>query len=107
MHSVPRVALKKSAVDGFMMISDESTADLDFSMLMRAPNDLPTLRNYYSQISMVDDGVGQIMDSLVQLGIDENTLLIFTTDHGLSVGQHGFWGHGGACFPSNLHRAKS
>ena len=87
------------------MVQSESTADLDFSMLMRAPNDLATLRNYYSQVSMVDDGVGKIMQSLASLGIEEDTLLIFTTDHGLSVGQHGFWGHGGSTFPSNLHRA--
>jgi len=105
MDSIPREALNKKAVDGFLMHQSESTADLDFSMLMRAPNHLPTLRNYYSQISMVDDGVGEIMKSLEALGIEDNTLLIFTTDHGLSVGQHGFWGHGGASFPSNLHRA--
>ncbi len=105
MNSVPREALNKKAVDGFLRVQAKSTADLDMSMLMRAPNDLPTLRNYYSQISMVDDGVGQIMESLASLGIDDNTLFIFTSDHGLSIGQHGFWGHGAACFPSNLHRA--
>lgn len=105
MNSIPREPVNKEAVDGFLMIQADSTTDLDFSMLMRAPNDLPTLRNYYSQVSMVDDGVGEIMKSLESLGIDDNTLLIFTTDHGLSVGQHGFWGHGGASFPSNLHRA--
>ena len=105
MNSIPREALSKKAVDGFLMNQAESTTDLDFSMLMRAPNDLATLRNYYSQVSMVDDGVGEIMASLESLGIDNNTLLIFTTDHGLSVGQHGFWGHGGGSFPSNLHYA--
>lgn len=105
MNSIPRVALRKSAVDGFIISQSESSKDLDFSMLMRAPNDLPTLRNYYSQVSMVDDSVGQIMTSLMQLGIEDNTLLIFTTDHGLSMGQHGFWGHGASCFPSNLHQA--
>ncbi len=105
MASIPREPLNKKAVDGFLLNQAESTADLDFSMLMRAPNDLATLRNYYSQVSMVDDGVGAIMATLDALGIDDNTLLIFTTDHGLSVGQHGFWGHGGSSFPSNLHRA--
>lgn len=105
LNSIPRVAIQKKAVDGFLMVQSESTADLDFSMLMRAPNDLATLRNYYSQVSMVDDGVGKIMQSLQALDIEEDTLLIFTTDHGLSVGQHGFWGHGGSTFPSNLHRA--
>ena len=105
MNSVPRQGLNKKAVDGFLRAQSGSTEDLDFSMLMRAPNDLPTLRNYYAQISMVDDGVGAIMQSLADLAIEDDTLLIFTTDHGLSVGQHGFWGHGGSCFPSNLHRA--
>ena len=105
MDSIPREPLNKKAVDGFLMMQAGSTADLDFSMMMRAPNDLATLRNYYSQISMVDDGVGKIMAQLDELGIADDTLLIFTTDHGLSVGQHGFWGHGGASFPSNLHRA--
>ncbi|MDB4223858.1 sulfatase-like hydrolase/transferase [Granulosicoccus sp.] len=104
-NSVPRQAINKKAVDGFLMVQSDSTADLDFSMLMRAPNDLATLRNYYSQVSMVDDGVGEIMKTLEELGIEDNTLLVFTTDHGLSVGQHGFWGHGGSSFPSNLHRA--
>lgn len=103
--SIPRQGLNKKAVDGFLLAQSGSTEDLDFSMLMRAPNDLDTLRNYYAQISMVDDGVGEMMAAVDRLGIADNTLFIFTTDHGLSVGQHGFWGHGGSCFPSNLHRA--
>ena len=105
MHSIPRKGLSKAAVDGFMLRSSESSAHLDFSMLMRAPNDLGTLRNFYSQISMVDDGVGKIIATLDRLGIADDTLLIFTTDHGLSTGEHGFWGHGAATLPSNLHRA--
>lgn len=105
MNSIPRRSLSKAAVEGFLLRSTESSADLDFSMLMRAPNDLETLRNFYSQISIVDDGVGKIMETLERLGIAENTLLIFTTDHGLSTGEHGFWGHGAATLPSNMHRA--
>ena len=105
MTSVPRLGLSKAAVDGFMLRSSDTSEHLDFSMLMRAPNDLDTLRNFYSQISMVDDGVGEIMKALDRLGIADNTLLIFTTDHGLSTGHHGFWGHGAATLPSNLHRA--
>ena len=105
METIPRQALSKAAVDGFMLRNNESTTDLDFSMLMRAPNDLATLRNFYSQISMVDDGVGKIIETLDRLGIADDTLLIFTTDHGLSTGEHGFWGHGAATLPSNLHRA--
>jgi len=105
MHSVPREGLSKGSVDAYLMRQKYSGGGLDYSMPLRAPNDLPTLRNYYAQISMVDDGVGQIMTALDRLGISDNTLLIFTSDHGLSVGHHGFWGHGAATYPSNLHRA--
>ncbi len=105
MHSIPRQGLSKKAVDGFLRNRAWASKDLDLSMLMRAPNDLATLRNYYAQVSMVDDGVGEIMQTLDDLSLAENTLLIFTTDHGLSLGHHGFWGRGAACFPSNLHHA--
>jgi len=105
MLSIPREGLSKGSVDSFLMRQKYSGGGLDYSMTLRAPNDLPTLRNYYAQISMVDDGVGQIMAALDRMGISDNTMLIFTSDHGLSIGHHGFWGHGSATFPSNLHRA--
>ncbi len=105
MHSVPREGLSKASVEGFLMRQNHSGGGLDYSMILRAPNDLATLRNYYAQISMVDDGVGQVMGELDRLGVAESTILVFTSDHGLSVGQHGFWGHGAATFPSNLHHA--
>lgn len=105
MHSIPREGLNKAAVDAFLMRQKYSGGGLDYSMTLRAPNHLPTLRNYYSQISMVDDGVGQIMAALERLDLVDNTLLIFTSDHGLSLGHHGFWGHGAATFPANLHHA--
>ncbi len=44
---------------------------------------------YYGMVSLVDAEVGRIMDSLERLGIAENTLVVFTTDHGHFLGQHG------------------
>ncbi|MEP1206216.1 MAG: sulfatase-like hydrolase/transferase [Rhizobiaceae bacterium] len=104
-NSIPRRGLSKPAVDGFLMRQNHSGGGLDYSMLMRAPNDLATLRNYYAQISMVDDGVGRVLAELDAQGIGDDTLVIFTADHGLSMGHHGFWGHGAATFPSNMHHA--
>ena len=103
--SIPRRSLSKTAVDGFLMRNKHSGTGLDFSILIRAPNDLGTLRNYYAQISMVDEGVGRIVDELDRLGMWDDTLVVFTADHGLSMGHHGFWGHGAATLPSNMHRA--
>ena len=44
---------------------------------------------YYGMVSCLDKYVGQILDQLGALGLIENTLVVFTTDHGHFFGQHG------------------
>ena len=36
--------------------------------------------------------------------MDENTIVIYTSYHGFSLGHNGIWGHGAAAFPSSAHR---
>ncbi len=55
---------------------------------------IEALRSYASEVSGVDDGVGQIMATLKRLGLDEKTLLIFTADQGFACGHGGCWGMG-------------
>lgn len=46
---------------------------------------------YYGSISLIDKGVGRILDTLDELGLSDNTLVIFTSDHGEMLGdQHCF-----------------
>lgn len=52
------------------------------------------LRSYASEVSGVDDGVGQVLAALERLGLDEKTLLIFTADQGFACGHGGCWGMG-------------
>ncbi len=44
---------------------------------------------YYGMISMMDHYIGRILDHLEQTGLVENTLVVFTSDHGHFYGQHG------------------
>ena len=44
---------------------------------------------YYGMISLMDKYIGRILDKLEELGLAENTLVVFTTDHGHFIGQHG------------------
>ena len=44
---------------------------------------------YYGMVSFLDREVGRILDHLDELGIAENTLVVFTSDHGHFLGQHG------------------
>jgi arylsulfatase A-like enzyme len=43
----------------------------------------------YGLIAMIDDGIGQILASLEKLGLAENTMVIYTSDHGDLMGDHG------------------
>lgn len=47
-----------------------------------------TVANYYGIISQYDDAVGHIIDSLEESGEIENTIIIYTTDHGDMCGSH-------------------
>jgi arylsulfatase A-like enzyme len=47
--------------------------------------------NYYGMISLIDHNVGRILNSLSDLGLAENTLVVYTTDHGELLGNHGLY----------------
>jgi len=47
--------------------------------------------NYYGMISQVDHTVGRIMDALAASGEDQRTIVIFTSDHGDLLGDHGLY----------------
>src|SRR6202012_5180079 len=50
------------------------------------------MKDLYRLISGVDIAVGKIVDSLKELGFDENTAIIYTADDGSFYGKHGFGG---------------
>lgn len=50
------------------------------------------IQEYYALITHLDDQIGQILEGLEATGKKENTYIIFTADHGLSVGRHGLLG---------------
>jgi arylsulfatase A-like enzyme len=50
------------------------------------------ISEYYALVKEVDDWVGQILDKLDELGLTDNTLVIFTSDHGEMLGSHGMRG---------------
>ncbi|MFB6135618.1 MAG: sulfatase [Halobacteriaceae archaeon] len=51
--------------------------------------------NYYAMCDLVDDAVGRILDELEAQGLREDTVVVFTSDHGDWLGDHGLWNKGG------------
>ena len=57
--------------------------------------------SYFGLITFVDDMVGQLVEALESTGQREDTLVIFTADHGEMMGEHGMW------MKSNFHEHSS
>ena len=66
-------------------------------------NDLETMANVASQNTVVDDGVGRVLATLKEAGLERDTLVIFSSDQGNFYGQHGLWQHTTVTTPSNLY----
>lgn len=50
------------------------------------------LADYYASITFLDAQVGRILDALRASGQSDNTLIVFSSDHGLAIGSHGLFG---------------
>lgn len=60
------------------------------------------LAQYYASVTETDEQVGRLLDELDAQGIREETMIVYTSDHGLNMGHHGVWGKGNGTKPYNL-----
>ena len=47
---------------------------------------------YCGEVSMVDRWVGRLLDRIKSIGLWENSVIVFTSDHGFYFGEHGYFG---------------
>lgn len=60
--------------------------------------ELPPSDRYDTEVAFVDQAIGELLDGVESLVPDVDLLTVFTADHGESLGEHDYWGHG-----RNLH----
>ncbi|MFT7673679.1 MAG: choline-sulfatase, partial [Gammaproteobacteria bacterium] len=46
---------------------------------------------YYGMCSYIDDKVGKLLDTVELLGLEDDTVIVFTSDHGEMLGERGMW----------------
>ncbi len=66
---------------------------------IEALNNKTAMINAGSETAMVDDGVGTVMRTLEELGLEKDTLVIYTSDQGASYGHNGLFGNTSWSFP--------
>ncbi len=86
---------------------DQSNIPLENRNLFDFPPDAYDARMvkacYYAMIEMVDDRIGAVLDTLEQSGQADNTIVIFTSDHGEMMGDHGMLYKGCRFFEGLVH----
>ena len=92
----------------------------DFAEVPQEPVDLPQgkatipwtgtaeerrekLAQYYAAVTCIDGHVGRLIDAIGAAGQLENTLIVYTADHGNMNGQHGLDSKGNATIPQNFY----
>jgi arylsulfatase A-like enzyme len=70
---------------------------------IRALNNPDAMINVASEMSTVDDGVGRVLAALKKYGLDDDTLVVLTSDQGSLYGQHGLWGNTSAWWPPSVY----
>ena len=73
-------------------IATQSAIPGDFPNTSRPPQDFnaqDVIAAYYAMIELIDDNVGRLLDALEETGQRHNTVIIFTSDHGEMLGDHG------------------
>ncbi|WP_260703663.1 sulfatase-like hydrolase/transferase [Edaphobacter flagellatus] len=59
-------------------------------------------QQYYAAATTIDREIGRVLDHLQSIHQLDNTLIVYTGDHGLNAGHHGMWEKGNATTPQNF-----
>ncbi|KAK5992893.1 Choline-sulfatase [Cladobotryum mycophilum] len=87
--ALPKVSIPKEELDThskrLLKVCDLWDQDFSDEQIKRAR------RAYYGSVSYVDDCVGKLLETLEEAGLAENTIVIFSGDHGDMLGERGLW----------------
>ena len=86
---------------GLLTHGDSSGEEYKPSVLSAHERD-QRIRNTYAMVDLIDKGVGKILDALKKSGALEDTVIIFTADHGELMGDHRLWLKGPFFYESSL-----
>ncbi|MBB2151368.1 sulfatase [Pedobacter gandavensis] len=59
--------------------------------MMNTVQEQKAIAGYYAAVSFMDDQVGKVLKTLKEEGLENNTIVVFISDHGFHLGEHKFW----------------
>ena len=95
MYPPETLSLPLSLTDSMLNSPYQKKASLHQAKGYRNPDFVRRMKaNYYGLVRELDVWVGRLLDKLNELGLEKNTLVIFTSDHGEMLGDHGMTSQG-------------
>ncbi|MBX2882647.1 MAG: choline-sulfatase [Granulosicoccus sp.] len=85
--TVPALPASEHDSHSVRLLSDFNMLDVRFS----DEDILRSRRAYFGSISYLDEKIGEIIGVLDDLGLTDNTAIVFTSDHGEMLGERGMW----------------
>lgn len=108
LNSFPSEPVNKNYIDQLVDFAKKNEDEVFLNRIIKMvvgnmAGDHETRANMASQNTLVDDNVGRLLAALKDKGLDDNTIVIYSTDQGTYYGQHGLWTHTILSQPSTLH----
>lgn len=93
MYPLDKITLPKEPAEHRNQIPKAALASTTPYPIFGVPEDKAreAKRAYYATISFVDAQVGKLLDALDRLKLTDKTVVVFWSDHGYLVGEHGLW----------------
>lgn len=103
----PRRLVERYAAESFDRVPDEPLSIPEEQARIRAPKDpvkrREMLAQYAAAVTGIDELLGQLIDECEALGVLDNTMVVYTSDHGHMNGHHGLYTKGNATIPQNFY----
>jgi len=74
--------------DGAKRLSNAARFGMDTTEQRKA------IAAYHASVSFMDEQLGRLLDALERLSLSDNTIIVFTSDHGYNLGEHTVWQKG-------------
>lgn len=100
--TVPPNGLNGYPCSGRQLVKGKKLS-VDHAGMDKKENRQEAVAVYYGMISLMDRHIGRIVEHLKEIGQYENTLIVFTSDHGEYLGNHGLWWKGLQAY-EDIHR---
>ena len=85
------IRLPAEPLDDLVDIPPAAWMDRPYQLGMSETTKREVIQAYYASITFMDAQVGRILDAVDRLGLKENTVIVFLSDHGYHMGEHKLW----------------